>query len=98
MSGKLPIERSDTDVMRELGRRLKALRKARGYSQAEAARLSGIGRRTLYSAEQGENPTLLTLVRLLRTYSRLGALDAFIPAPEVSPIQELERRERRRVG
>jgi transcriptional regulator with XRE-family HTH domain len=55
-------------------------------SQEEAARRSGISRRTLWGAEHGENPTLLTLVRLLRTYGRLGSLDAFIPESELSPM------------
>ncbi len=31
--------------------------------------------------------TLLTVIRLLRTYGRLGSLDAFIPPAEVSPMQ-----------
>jgi putative transcriptional regulator len=63
-------------------------------SQLEAARLSGISRRTLYNAESGDNPTLLTLIRLLRTYGRLGAIDDFIPVPEVSPIAVIEGRTR----
>ena len=88
----------DTEVLEEIGRRLEALRTSRRLSQEEAARLSGISRRTLYNAERGNNPTLLTILRLLRTYGRLGAVDTFIPRPEVSPIQELERLERRRRG
>lgn len=98
MSSILRAEDSDTAILREIGSRLEALRKSRRLTQAEAARLSGIGRRTLYNAEQGNNPTLLTVMRLLRTYGRLGAIDTFIPAPEVSPLQELERMERGRRG
>jgi transcriptional regulator with XRE-family HTH domain len=94
MSSILRVEEPDSAILREIGGRLEALRKARRLSQNEAATLSGISRRTLYNAEQGLNPTLLTLIRLLRTYGRLGAVDTFIPVPEISPIQELERRER----
>jgi transcriptional regulator with XRE-family HTH domain len=98
MSNELRSDAPDTEILDEIGRRLEALRKARRLTQAEAAKLSGIGRRTLYNAEQGNNPTLLTVIRLLRTYGRLGAVDTFIPVLEVSPIQELERLERERRG
>lgn len=91
MSNKIPTGTPDTAVLHEVGRRLGALRKSRRMSQAEAAHRSGISRRTLYSAERGQNPTLLTVIRLLRTYGRLGAIDGFIPVPEVSPIEIIGR-------
>jgi len=77
-------ERSDPEVMVELGRRLARLRKARGMTQAEAAARAGLDRTTVSRAERGDNPNLLTLVRLLRVYGRLGTLGSFIPEPEVS--------------
>ena len=43
-------------------------------------------------AERGDNPTLLTLLRMLRVYGRLPALEAFLPEPEISPMQRLEAR------
>lgn len=95
MNSPQPLGATDVEIMEELGRRLEELRRARRISQTEAARLSGLSRRTVYGAEHGENPTLLTLVRLLRTYGRLGALESFIPVPEVSPIALLEGREDR---
>ena len=79
-------ERSDPEVMVELGRRLAWLRKARGMTQAEAAARAGLDRTTVSRAERGDNPNLLTLVRLLRVYGRLGTLGSFIPEPEVSPL------------
>lgn len=78
--------RSDPEVLEELGRRLAAVRAARGLTQSEAAEQAGLGRATVSRAEQGENPNLLTVVRLLRVYGRLDALDAFLPEPEVSPL------------
>jgi transcriptional regulator with XRE-family HTH domain len=81
---------SDADIMRELGRRLRALRGDR--EQQVVAQAAGLTRQTVSRAERGKNPTLLTLVRLLRVYGRIGALDSFIPAPEVSPMELLERR------
>lgn len=78
--------RADPEVMREIGRRLARLRKAQGLTQTDAAERAGLDRTTVSRAEQGDNPTLLTVVRLLRVYGRLSALESFIPDPGVSPM------------
>lgn len=79
-------ERSDPAIMGELGRRLRRIRKSRGLTQAEAAERAGLDRTTVSRTERGDNPTLLTFIRLLRVYGRLEALEAFIPEPELSPV------------
>ena len=83
---------TDREVLEEIGERLRSLREARSLTQTEAAQRAGIARRTLYAAEHGDNPTLQTLIRLLRAYSRLDALENFIPRPEVSPMARLRER------
>ena len=83
---------SDREILRGVGDRLKAARRARGLTQSDAAERAGLGRNTLYRAEQGDNPTLQTVVRLLRVYGRLEALDDFIPEPELSPMARLRER------
>lgn len=83
---------TDAEILQDVGRRLSALRKARGLTQAEAAARAGLSRNTLYRAEQGENPTLQTVVRVLRVYGRLAALEAFIPVSEISPMARLRAR------
>ena len=87
--------RPDGEILHELGRRLAGLRKAAGLTQADAAERAGIDRSTVSRAEQGDNPNLLTLVRLLRVYGRLAALESFIPPAGVSPMQ-LVREARKR--
>lgn len=82
--------------MSELGRRLARLRKTRDMTQTEAADKAGLGRATVSRAERGENPNLLTLVRLLRVYGRLEALEAFLPEPDVSPMSMVRSAKRRR--
>lgn len=89
---------SDREVLQEIGERLKALRKARGLTQTEAAERAGLGRNTLYHAERGDNPTLQTVIRLLRAYGRIETLEQFIPVPEVSPMARLRERRMRRDG
>lgn len=80
---------TDAEIMRSLGGRLRALRKGRGLTQAEASERAGLSRNTLYRAEQGDNPTLLTLIRLLRVYGALDALEQFVPVVELSPMARL---------
>lgn len=79
-------ERTDPEVLAELGGRLARIRDSAGLNQEEAAARAGLNRTTVSRAERGENPTLLTVVRLLRVYGRLGSLDRFIPEPDVSPM------------
>ncbi len=83
---------TDREVMQELGRRLVALRESPRLTILEAAERAALSRQTLYRAERGQNPTLLTIVRLLRVYGRLAALESFIPEPEISPMAVLEVR------
>jgi transcriptional regulator with XRE-family HTH domain len=86
----------DPEILRELGRRLRALRKARGLSAEQAAEGAGLGRRTVHRAEAGRNPTLATVVRLLRLYGEVGALERLVPEPELSPMALIEAQRKKR--
>lgn len=89
---------TDSEVMLFLGQRLRALRKARHLTAIAAAEHAGLSRRTVYSAERGDNPTLQTIVRLLRLYGAIESLAAFVPEPEISPMALLTLRKARRRG
>jgi len=67
---------------------------------AEVAAEAGLADRTVERAEAGRRPTLETLIQILRALGRLDALDAFLPAPLVSPIElaKTAGQERRRAG
>jgi transcriptional regulator with XRE-family HTH domain len=82
--------------MAALGRRLRTQRESQALSMVEVAEETGLSRRTVYRAEAGQNPTLLTLVRLLRRYGRLGDLQLLAPEPEISPMAVLEKERGRR--
>lgn len=88
---------SDPEIMEELGSR-RALRKSLGLTQAEASARAGLDRTTVSRAERGENPSLLTLLRQLRVYGRIEALESFVPEPEVSPMALIRSQKRRRNG
>ncbi len=77
---------TDPEILQELGGRLRGLRKVHGLTLEEVAERTGLDRTTVGRAERGDNPTLLTVIRILRTYGRLSALDHLIPEPEVSPM------------
>lgn len=82
---------TDREVMAEIGARLAALREQAGLTAVEAAAQAGLSRRTIWRAERGDNPTLATLLRLLRLYGRLDELGALFRAPEISPMALIEK-------
>ncbi len=81
---------TDLEWMEDVGRRLRALREARDLTVVAASARAGLSRSTVTRAEQGDNPTLLTLVRLLRVYGRVNALASFIPLPLPSPLAVID--------
>ena len=87
----LIIVKTDDEILRELGARLRAYRLQMNLSQAELAIRAGVNRTTVRDAELGKDFQLTTLVKLLRALGRLGDLNAFLPAPSVSPIQLMKR-------
>lgn len=88
------------EILAELGGRLRRYRLQQNRTIEDVAADAGIAYRTVQRAEAGERPTLESVVRILRALGRLETLDAFLPAPLVSPLQlaELEGRERQRAG
>ncbi len=86
------ITGTDPEILEGLGHRLRAHRKARRLTLLQAAERTGLSPRTVHRAESGKNPTLLTLIRLLRLYGDLGSLDGVLREPEVSPMAMLEKR------
>lgn len=75
------------EILVECGSRLRRYRLQQNRELEEVARTAGVGLRTAARAESGENPTLATLIKLLRALGRLDALDAFLPPALPSPIQ-----------
>jgi transcriptional regulator with XRE-family HTH domain len=88
------------EILAEIGQRLERYRLQQNRPLGEVAAEAGISLRTAIRAEAGGNPTLATVVRILRALGRLDALDAFLPPPLVSPIQlaALSGQERQRAG
>ncbi|MFT5144316.1 MAG: transcriptional regulator with XRE-family HTH domain [Rhodothermales bacterium] len=86
---------TDPEIVSAIGSRLRELRKARRLTIEEASEQAELNPSTVVRAEQGRNPTLMTLLRLLRVYGELGGIENLIPEPSVSPLAVVrERRER----
>jgi len=82
---------TDLEILAEIGRRLKAHRLQQNIPIEVLANRAGLSKTTVVRAEAGKNPTLLTLLRILRHLGKLGALENFVPEPRVSPMQLLKR-------
>ena len=89
-------ENTDQEVLQELGRRLREHRLTRNLTAETVAERAGLSVTTVLNAEKGKNPTLETVVRLLRVLGRLDTLDGFLGSPTLSPMDLLMRGNRRR--
>jgi transcriptional regulator with XRE-family HTH domain len=96
---KINSQLTDDAVLAELGRRLKALRLERvDLTQERLGIEAGVSTATVARIEAGQSAQLTSLVRILRYFNLLEALELMLPEPGPSPIAELERsgRERQR--
>ena len=80
-------ETTDDELLKEVGGRLRAYRLQQNQTVASVAERAGVNANTVLNVEAGKNPRLLTILRLLRVYGRLDAVNAFLPAPQISPLQ-----------
>ncbi len=90
----ITVQTTDEEILRELGERLRAYRLQQNLSVAVVADRAGLNPNTVVNAEAGKNSRLTTIVRLLRVYGRIETANAFLPPPQLSPL-ELARRKGR---
>lgn len=80
-----------------MGSRLAATRLARNLTQAALAEEAGVSKRTIERLESGEVAARLSgLVRVFRALNMAERLDALVPSPTASPVEQLEAAGRRR--
>lgn len=82
---------ADDAVMIELGDRLARYRLNRNQTQAAFATEAGLSKRTLIRLENGEPVQITSLIRVLRAHGLLQNLDALVPPPALSPIQQAKQ-------
>ena len=91
---------SDRTVLEELGRRIARYRLNRNMTQEALATEAGVSTPTLHRMEHGHSAQTTSFVRVLRALDLLPNLDALVPEPTVSPVQQvrLQGRTRRRAS
>lgn len=87
---------TDDAVLQELGGRLARLRLNRNRTQEELAAEAGISLRTLQRIERGDSTHAANLIRVLRELDLLANLEALVPPPAISPLQQLKLQGKRR--
>ena len=79
---------SDHAALHALGRRLARHRLNRNLTQAALAARAGVSTLTVQRVEKGHSSQAANLIRILRALGLLENLDALVPEPPVSPIQQ----------
>ncbi len=87
---------TDPAVLAEIGNRIARYRLERNLTQTELAREAGVSKRTLLRLENGESTQLTNLIKIIRALDLLDNLDAFIPPPTPSPIEQLKTQGKQR--
>jgi transcriptional regulator with XRE-family HTH domain len=86
---------TDEETLRQLGAKLASTRLAHNQTQSSLAEAAGVSRATIQRLEAGQSTQLTNLIRVLRAL-RLPSLLELVPAPEVRPLEVLERGRRKR--
>jgi putative transcriptional regulator len=81
---------SDDVLLQQLGERLLQYRLNRNMTQAALAKEAGVSGRTINRVEHGHSTQLSNLIRLLRALGLLENMDALVPEPAMSPMQQLK--------
>ena len=89
-------ELTDDAVLAEVGARVARWRLDRNLTQRELADEAGLSRITVARAEGGQSVTFSALVRILRALGLLENMEALVPQPLPSPIEQLEHEHKRR--
>lgn len=77
-------------LFEEIGERLERHRLDRNLTQEQLAAEAGIGRATVARLESGSPVGMAALFSVLKVLGLVEALNAAIPAPSPSPIQQLD--------
>ena len=81
---------SDAAVLHEVGTRLAQFRLNRNLTQQALAHEAGVALRTLNRIECGEPSQTANVIRVLRVLGLLDNLEALVPEPPASPMQQLK--------
>jgi DNA-binding XRE family transcriptional regulator len=78
---------SNSEIIFELGKRMKEYRIKKRFTQQELAERAGVSLFTLAQIEKGTPVSLITLTAVLRVLRLLENFEMLLPEIEVSPIE-----------
>lgn len=81
-------ENSDDAALKELGERIFQYRLNKNMTQSALANEAGVSERTIMRVEKAHSIQSSNLIRILRALNLLGNMEALIPEPPASPIQQ----------
>ena len=80
----------DEVILQELSKRIVQYRLNANKTQADLAQEAGVSLRTVNRLEHGSSVQIVSFMRILRALGLLENIDALVPQPVVSPIQQLK--------
>ncbi len=86
----------DPVILQEMGRRLSQYRLNQNLTQAALATSAGVSLPTVQRIESGDSTQTATLLRILRALGLLANVDALVPDPLTSPLQQARMQGRTR--
>ena len=87
---------SDDALLKELGGRIARYRLNMNLTQEALAKEAGLSERTIIRVEHGDSTQAANLFRILRALRLVENMEALIPEPVASPIQQLKRQGKQR--
>ena len=82
--------KTDVEILKELGNRLKQMRINNNFTQQEFADAVGISKDQLSKVERTGKTTMATFVAISRKFSLLQQLLAIYEIPDLTPMQKYE--------
>ncbi len=93
---KIHQDSSDDATLEELGSRIARYRLNSNLTQEALAKEAGVSKRTVHRLEHGHSTQASNLIRILRALRLLENLEALIPEPAISPIQQVKMHGKKR--
>ena len=83
---------TDEAVLVQLGHKIASQRLSTNRTQRTLAIEAGVSTPTVQRIENGASTQSSNLIRILRALKLLDNLDALVPEPPISPVQQLKMR------
>ena len=84
---KITFYSSTSEVLSELGSRIKAARIAMSATQKEMAELTNLSLRTISNLENGKDVSFSTVIDVLRALGQLQSLELMVPEQGLRPSE-----------